>query len=268
MNRLLANFCLHNKSSQRGFTLVELMIAMTIGAFISAGVIALFIGNNQGYRTNEAMARVQENGRFAIEYLARDVRQAGVTNLSTVLTIWPPVDYIQGWQGASSKPDLTTSPAPSFGSSWNSLGNYTKNTDVLGIRFYDATAATPAVVNHVYYIAPNSDTNRPGLYQKVGSLSANELLENVYDMQVRYGVDNTRDGQIDNYVSANSVSDSDWNYVFAVKFDLLFGSVENNLAETPMSLPFEKNDGTFFTATDRRLYKMFSTTIALRNRMK
>ncbi|PQJ97602.1 PilW family protein [Chromatium okenii] len=294
-------------SSQRGFTLVELMISMTIGLFISAGMVALLIGNKQSYRDSENMARVQENGRFAVEYLARDIRQAGLQNFSVpkarmINNNPPPKDYIKGWNGASTKPTLAVGQDPAFwsylddkkGKDWSNLGGstYTPNTDIIGIRYLDPDSdidpttdldvddikpdtdfypkpnkTDPYVVNHVYYINKSSAaTNQPGLYQKIGSLAAQELIECVYDMQLHYGIDNTGDGQIDNYVSANSVPD--WNNVLAVKIDLLLGSSEDNLVDAAMSLPFEKNDGTFFTATNRRIYQMFSTTVALRNRMK
>jgi len=51
---------------------------------------------------------------------------------------------------------------------------------------------------------------------------------------------------------------------------LLLRSSENNLVEAPMALPFLLNDGTttFSAPTgDRRIYQMFSTTIALRNQL-
>ncbi|MBK1640453.1 hypothetical protein CKO12_00860 [Chromatium okenii] len=301
MNTSTVSFQLHGSKFQRGFTLVELMIAMGIGAFISAGVIALFVGNNRGYEASAAMARVQENGRFAIEYLAQDIRQAGLQNFKSSKLLpnkenpWPPKDYIKGWNGVGTKPTLVVGKDPNFwshlddkkGKDWSNLGDYTKNTDVIGIRYLDPESdfkpgkddtdpntdfgpddsddeIDPYVVNHVYYVAPSSVTGQPGLYQKIDSSDAQELIECVYDMQVRYGVDNTGDGQIDNYVNVPL----DWDQVFSIKIDLIVGSTDNNLVETPMSLPFEKNDGTFFTATDRRIYQMFSATIALRNRIK
>lgn len=60
----------------RGFTLIELMIALVLGLFLVAGVLYVFLSNSQTYRTNEALSRVQENGRFAIEFLTSDLRHA------------------------------------------------------------------------------------------------------------------------------------------------------------------------------------------------
>lgn len=61
----------------RGLTLVELMIALLLGLLLTAGIIHVFIGTQQTNRTQEAMSSVQETGRFALDILARDVRQAG-----------------------------------------------------------------------------------------------------------------------------------------------------------------------------------------------
>ncbi|RRQ23561.1 prepilin-type N-terminal cleavage/methylation domain-containing protein [Guyparkeria sp. SCN-R1] len=62
-----------------GFTLVELMIALVLGLVIIGGVISVFLANKQSYRTNEALSQVQDHGRTAFEFLARDIRMAGLT---------------------------------------------------------------------------------------------------------------------------------------------------------------------------------------------
>jgi type IV pilus assembly protein PilW len=62
--------------AQRGFTLVEIMISIVIGLFLTAGMIQMFVGNRQTYRFNEALARMQENGRYALDRMASDLRMA------------------------------------------------------------------------------------------------------------------------------------------------------------------------------------------------
>jgi type IV pilus assembly protein PilW len=64
-------------SEQAGFTLVELMIAMTLTLLIVVGMIAVFLNVS---RTNNEMAKVNrqiENGRFAIMLLESDIVHAG-----------------------------------------------------------------------------------------------------------------------------------------------------------------------------------------------
>lgn len=60
-----------------GFSLVELMVAMVLGLLLSGAAISLFITARESYRTNEALARLQETGRYAFEILARSLREAG-----------------------------------------------------------------------------------------------------------------------------------------------------------------------------------------------
>lgn len=52
------------------------MVAMVIGLLLLAGISQVFLSNKQTYRLLEAQSHVQENGRFAFEFLARDVRMA------------------------------------------------------------------------------------------------------------------------------------------------------------------------------------------------
>jgi type IV pilus assembly protein PilW len=61
----------------RGFTLVELMVAMLIGLIITIGVVQIFGSNRATYQLDESLARAQENGRFALEFLSQDIRHAG-----------------------------------------------------------------------------------------------------------------------------------------------------------------------------------------------
>jgi len=62
---------------QRGFGLVELLVALAVGLLLLAGVVQVFAANRQSYRLQEAQARLQESGRFAVQRLARDLRMAG-----------------------------------------------------------------------------------------------------------------------------------------------------------------------------------------------
>ena len=84
---------LRNKSNrndrQWGFTLVELMVALTISIVLLGGVLKVYANSKQTYRVQEALSRLQENGRYAIEFLARDVRTAdfwGCVSDSTSVT--------------------------------------------------------------------------------------------------------------------------------------------------------------------------------------
>lgn len=62
---------------QRGVTLVELLVALVMGLVLLAGVATVFLANKETYRSQEALARVQENGRFALALLTHDLRFGG-----------------------------------------------------------------------------------------------------------------------------------------------------------------------------------------------
>jgi len=62
---------------QQGVTLVELMIALVIGLLVTVAMLKVYVDASRMYRFNEGLARVQENGRFALEFIRRDARVAG-----------------------------------------------------------------------------------------------------------------------------------------------------------------------------------------------
>jgi len=64
-------------NKQRGFTLVEMMIAAAIGAVLLGGMISVFLGNKKTADLNEAMVEMQQSARFGLEVLARDIRMYG-----------------------------------------------------------------------------------------------------------------------------------------------------------------------------------------------
>lgn len=101
MNRTTAQ-----RTRQTGVTLVELMVAMTVSLILLAGVLQIFQANRQSYRVQEGLSRTQENGRFAIEFLARDIRMAdfwgcsnGVGNITNNLNGAAPSGFINFGDG-------------------------------------------------------------------------------------------------------------------------------------------------------------------------
>ncbi len=62
---------------QLGFSLVELMIAVTLGLIVSGAVIALFLTSSKANQTQDNLARLQENARFALIKMQADIRMAG-----------------------------------------------------------------------------------------------------------------------------------------------------------------------------------------------
>lgn len=63
----------------KGFTLVELMVSIVISSIIMLGVVSLYSTSRKGQKTNESIARIQENLRFSADMISRDIRMAGYT---------------------------------------------------------------------------------------------------------------------------------------------------------------------------------------------
>lgn len=68
---------------QNGITLVEIMVSMTLGIIILGSAMSVFSANKQSFRLSTALARTQEDGRYAIQAMARDIRMAGYIGCSS-----------------------------------------------------------------------------------------------------------------------------------------------------------------------------------------
>lgn len=121
---------------QRGFSLVEIMVAVTLSLVLMAGVMQIYLSSKQSFRMQEALSRVQENGRFALEFLSRDIRMAdfwGCANVTNVTNNLNPaggtgyIDYGDGGLGATDNDGLNGSDTltlrGAFGTSLNLLPN-------------------------------------------------------------------------------------------------------------------------------------------------
>ena len=56
-----------------GLSLVDLMLALALGLVIIAALGQLYAGGKQSYVLSDAMARLDETGRFAVDFLATDI---------------------------------------------------------------------------------------------------------------------------------------------------------------------------------------------------
>ncbi|WP_242112390.1 PilW family protein [Luteimonas aquatica] len=65
------------RRNQYGLSLIELMIALLIGTILMLGLLQVFSASRASYQLSEGLSRTQENGRFALDYLQRDIRMAG-----------------------------------------------------------------------------------------------------------------------------------------------------------------------------------------------
>lgn len=118
----------HNK--QFGFGLIEMMVAILIGLVVIGGATQVFYSTSQAYRTQQAMSRIQEAGRFGMEMLKPELRIAArldfciadleIQNLLNpagtgyIEELYDPADAIIGWGFANTDIDDNYSLPSSF----------------------------------------------------------------------------------------------------------------------------------------------------------
>jgi type IV pilus assembly protein PilW len=73
-----------NPIKQAGFGLVELMIAVTLGILLSTAVVQVFLATSTSSKMLDSMAQIQENARFAMRFLSREIRMAGYMGCSSI----------------------------------------------------------------------------------------------------------------------------------------------------------------------------------------
>ncbi len=220
------------KNKQQGMTLIEIMVALILGLFLIAGVLQIFLGAKQSNRMLDNLSRMQENGRFAMDFISRDIREAGFEICIT--------RQIAGALAGINN-DTTG-------------GNDIKDgTDTITVIKSNAACASPQnLTTAAYTISDTSALDKNG----------NELIEGIENMQISYGEDTDSDSTPDYYVDANNVVNME--SVVSVRINLLAVSLDDNLSTAPVKYQF---NGGETTPSDRKLRREFSSTIAVRNRL-
>ena len=156
---------------QSGLTLIEIMIALSIGVVLISGIIQIFVSTKQSYRVNEALSRMQENGRFAMDFIARDIRMADYRACPTdrVKSLYKMTD------GTS-----TTMPGSAGVFGTNGTGSAA---DTLSLTWTLQACGTAKPVETVTYSIADSG-GQPSLLGKADA----QLVEGVENMQVLYGI--------------------------------------------------------------------------------
>jgi type IV pilus assembly protein PilW len=89
---------------QAGFSLIEMMVAVVIAGLLLVGIVSLFSSTSNLNRLENGLARLQENGRFALAMIQKDIRLATGTGgirkgagesrdrLEPDLSVWSLVD--------------------------------------------------------------------------------------------------------------------------------------------------------------------------------
>lgn len=72
---------------QRGLSLIELMISLVIGLLLMAAVVQMFVGSRVTFSMQNELAKLQENARFAMNFISQDLRMAGYIGCNKHLTV-------------------------------------------------------------------------------------------------------------------------------------------------------------------------------------
>jgi type IV pilus assembly protein PilW len=259
---------------QAGLSLIELMVAITIGLVITLAVTATYLSAIGTQRDDSDVTRLNETARFAFDLLARELRKAGFRN-SWERQAPMSKNFCAGLTGSSvmsaidgkNDPDSIKPLAADFSGTTYTVAN---KSDVLRVRYYGQgttgsgdgsvtdchgySVGQGKLVEETLFVAVDPATAEPSLYCHAADLSdlggtatlrhVVPLVTGVESLQLLYGVDTNADGMVDSYLPRQLVSSANLDNVISVKASIVVRSP----------------DDTNPTATTVPVFKHFSTT--------
>lgn len=274
---------------QSGLSLIELMIAMTMGLMITISLGYILIGSQSTYRSQSSSAGVQDTGRMAMEFIGRNLRAAGrieiiplagddrVTLPGAAVPISGLNDTVTvntGGTPATRTVDRLTveyqlsnlngvDVADCNGSSGSSLA-LAQLTTISGIS---GSVCGPDGDEQCKYgtVSNTISLDTTGMELEClgnGSATAQPFAEGVEDMQFLYGLDTSGDDAVDSWQAAVP---GNLAQIVAVQVCILVRSQNTGAVNTPQTL--RDCSGTSFTAGDTRLRRTFTSVFTLRNRV-
>lgn len=147
-------------AAQRGLSMVELLVAMAISVIISFGVVNLFLQSKVSFLQDEETSRLQENGRWALRYLARELSMTGfygpvIDGTSVASGLIVASDCDTGWALDAGVPfeHLNDVTAASAVAAYGCLasGDVLAGTDIVAVR---RTKDAPAMIDGAVAEAP------------------------------------------------------------------------------------------------------------------
>jgi len=244
--------------AQRGYTLVEIVIALLIGLFLLAGLFTIFSNTRRTSSQQTGLAQLQDEERIAMSLLNDVVQNAGYYNTNlyqSALTAWPasvadaasgttlaPGQAVSGTHTSSTVPDTLVARYATTG--LDNVINCSGSTSTLATNYVNTFFVTSSNVggNTVYTLNCTPDGN---------GNHAVPLVVGVQNLQVWYGI-STQPGtnNVDTYKTADLMSAANWANVTSVRVTLTFVN--------PMYSPA--------TPTQQPQYVYFTRVIALQGR--
>ncbi len=253
----------------KGFSIVELLVAVTLSSLLLLGVTKIFIDTKASYNLREGLSRLQENGRFAMDLVQLSMRQTGFKA-----------------NGFQSDDDAFLVDAGNYGPASNidfiaagqvvaGLEGTGTISDTLSFRFQQPSAAPfinecnpniapvagATLVNTIYIAADNT------LHCIDSAGTDLQVIDGVENLQILYGVDSDIDRVADMYIPANTVTaNGDWPQVVSVRLALLLSSVDpvTNATDTAVYSLLGTNIGPI---NDNMRRHVFTTSVAFRNQL-
>ena len=271
-------------NQQRGFSLVELMIALVLGLVISGAVIQTMVSSRVTNSLNQAISQVQESGRFIMTRFGRELMEVGrydvvVANVDGSVDPTVEAAFIHNRPVGLNGDYISNA---SLGASQGAAGanddlvvNLLAREDCTGNRFGYPVGAEFHVVNRYYvndnklYCTGYDGRVLRGLRAPAGASLSVVLMDNVESFQVQYGVTDdvvTSQGQAVQYVTADQLAAlrTAGRQVVAIRLGILLMSDPSQVGQIEPRDIAVLNEAAIETEDDR-YYQVFSQTLALRN---
>lgn len=265
---------------QLGMNLVELMIALVIGLAVLAGLGQVFVSGQQSYSLQDRMGALQENGRYALFFLQRDIRNAGLPKGEfdgydpADVNAPEPFQRARTLDGGGNASDQIAMMYRAAAAGTNCLGNNIIAGEMVATVYSINVDATTGV-SRLMCSATNGGA--AGALTTGAFAAAQPIVDGIENMQILYGIDANDDGYADSYVPASAAMDR--RRVAAVRVAILASSMTPVTGDTPSDNtrtfvlldappvgPLQKN----FPAPGGPLRgirgRVFTTTVEVRNR--
>lgn len=223
---------------QAGFTLVEMMVAITIGLIVLFGMTATFVNLKNTFRSQNSLGQLQDNERLALTFLTTAVNEAGYYPDPQSGSPIKGSNLSDNWSG--NMPDLVGMFGTKDGGSatnTESLQTAYASTSSDGLISCIGTSFSgggTVTVRNVFYVDPATNSLMCKVYVNgltadamTNTGTASVLISGVQKMTVLYGLaalNSTGDAatQVTVYKSAPNMLTTDWINVKAVRITLQF----------------------------------------------
>ena len=241
-------------SLNRGYNLTELMIGLMLGGAVLVGMIQIFSSSRQSYEIQTGQYSVQQSGQFALQFLAREIRQAGYVN--------------EPWLGESLS--AVTDTSVDNGSSGDQLAlQYYSDRNCFGSKNPPAeNGRSPVQLKQLRFGLRESQRQLtwwcaygPAEQEPQVQINNQTLVDNIDSFQVLYGEDSDRDGNPDQWVNAG-----DWaspENVAVITLALLVAGEKAAPGQTDTTYQVLDYDTGPLAGSGKR--ELMQTSVALRN---